>query len=91
MVNAHLVQYVIRVAEEKAFKMHGPLTTDVVRASAILTEEVGEVVSEALAMTRHPPVNGSRLRMIRELAQVAATAIQMLDQHIKEADVEDNT
>lgn len=76
-------------AEIDAFKKHGALTKDPVRASLILTEEIGEVAKEALSLTRTPPVNGARERLVKELAQVVATATTMLLQHAQEKDLDD--
>lgn len=76
----------LKLAIERAYFKHGPLTADPVRATGILTEEVGEAVSEALGMTRSPKLEGSRQRMVRELAQVAATAISIIASHAIESD-----
>jgi NTP pyrophosphatase (non-canonical NTP hydrolase) len=67
------------------------LTNDPVRAFAILSEEIGEVAKEILEVSR-PGVHVadaivSRILLGHELAQVAATAmlmIQNLNLHIKE-------
>jgi NTP pyrophosphatase (non-canonical NTP hydrolase) len=57
----------------------GPLTQDLVRASAILMEEVGEVAQGVLAYTRRGGLSDHNLRHIEdELAQVANVALQML-------------
>ena len=69
--------WVVRQAMKQAHKAHGPLTADVVRASLILTEEVGEVAKDALGLTRPTP-NSSRTMLRDELAQVAGTAIFMI-------------
>lgn len=62
----------------RADQLHGPLSTDPVRAAAILGEEAGEVLAAALGVTRQPPEDTeSHLR--EELVQVAATAIRMLE------------
>ena len=73
-----------------AYTKHGPLTKDTLRATAILGAEAGEALDAALDMTRlsHPEENHSavverrraNLAHIREeLAQVAATAILILE------------
>lgn len=76
----------VMAAMYDAFQRHGKLTPDPVRAAGILTEEVGEVMSEALGMTRTPKLEGARHRMVYELSQVAATAILMIAQHAIESD-----
>lgn len=69
-----------RIAVEmvRAVAEHGPLTDDPVRACAILTEEVGEAVAEALSLTRRNPRMGAKDDLISELLQVAAVAVMMI-------------
>ena len=63
-----------------ALAKHGPLTTDPVRASAILFREVAEATDDALKMTiAKDPVHasGHRQAMLFELAQVIGVAAFM--------------
>lgn len=83
-----VVRELTNLAEDAAYKKHGALTEDPVRASLILTEEVGEVAKEALSLTRSPQVNGARGRLVKELAQVVATATIMLRQYAQEKDLD---
>lgn len=79
----------IRLAVAEALRKHpSGLTpyTDPVRGAGIMTEEVGEVMSEALGLTRSPKLEGARERMICEAAQVAATAIFLIAAHAIESD-----
>ena len=70
----------VRYAAIAAFNKHGPLTIDPVRASIILTEEVGEVAADVLKMTRPSgtPQMEARLDLYNELAQVAQVAMVMM-------------
>lgn len=70
----------IAVAATEAVKKHGMLTRDLMRASAILTEECGEVARAALDYTRasgSTQMNRDHLKL--ELAQVAAVASMWLE------------
>lgn len=71
-------------AYEAALVKHGELTADPVRGCAILIRECGEAMNEALLMTA--PVkdasempNYRRQQMFDELAQVAATAMKIMN------------
>lgn len=70
-------------AMEEAKVKHGPLTREPCRATVILVEEVGEVADAILTMTR-PDGLGLRIHTIHELAQVAATAILMIQNLLEE-------
>lgn len=68
-------------AAAEATKAHGPLTDDHFRAHAILSEEVGEV-ARALLEQRRSGLGPSLVMIktesaVRELLQVAATAVLM--------------
>jgi NTP pyrophosphatase (non-canonical NTP hydrolase) len=68
---------VLKAAIVSAEAKHGPLTTNRVRALAILTAEVGEVAMAVLGTTGGSrPSTDDELSI--ELVQVAATAITML-------------
>lgn len=71
-------------AAKRAQHKHGPLTTNAVRACAILGREWGEAMNEALLLTvpgsGYNPIITARL--YDELAQVAATAMLMME-HLK--------
>lgn len=74
-------------AARAALLKHGPPTTDPVRASAELAEEVVEVIKEALAMTSpnldrrcSQPFRDRLLLMREEVAQTAGFALLILRQ-----------
>ncbi len=71
----------IRHEMNEADTKHGLLTTDPVRASAIMVREGAEVMNEALLMTRPGAIvtRASRKRMFIEAAQVAATCILIME------------
>ena len=77
----------IAEARAEAEAEHGKLTGDLVRAAGILTEEVGEVMAEALTATRASMTDSgkvnARRRMVGELAQVAATAMLMMENLVR--------
>jgi|SRR5437762_6558179 len=68
-----------------SYGKHGPMTQDLVRASLILVEECGEAAAEVLKMTNptgtgsHRGATGSPEALMWELAQVAATAMAIID------------
>lgn len=68
---------------------HGELTKEPVRACAILIRECGEAMNEALLLTA--PVKDAksddrniRFALYNELAQVAATAVKIMQQLVDE-------
>lgn len=75
----------INVARVSADAKHGILTSDPIRATLILVEEVGEVAAEALKMTNptgagsHRGAKGTMRAMYDELAQVGATVSLMME------------
>lgn len=74
----------IMVAMEAALNKHGPCTSDPVRGSLNLAEEVGEVASEALDATRDLLLSGrpdsvSLYLMCNELAQAVGYGILLMD------------
>jgi len=87
MISTILDSGMFHVAEElrKSMKRYGGVvTTDPVRASALLINEASEVLAEALKMTNpsgqasHRGAKGTKEAMIKELAQVGNLAIQMI-------------
>jgi hypothetical protein len=72
----------VRKAIDEALEIHGPLTTDDVRAMVILVEEVGELAAEVLKMSRatsSPFERRDALKhAIKEAAQVAAVATLLI-------------
>ena len=73
-------------ALDDAERRHGPLTTDPVRACAIMMREAGEAMNEALLATK--PTNTAPLLRMEllyiELSQVIATCIRIQDNLAKE-------
>lgn len=69
---------------EKSVREKGELTTDPVRACAILFNEVSEATAEALKITNptgtasHRRAKGTREAMYTELVQVASLAFMMM-------------
>ena len=65
----------------RAEKLHGYIPNDCIRATVILTEEVGEVAEAALTLTRPAgPYGNNDIEHLREeLIQVAAVAIRMVE------------
>jgi hypothetical protein len=74
------VRRLLQIERQNALRLHGNLTQDPIRCSAILTEELGEVTREALALTR--PEGGlreTREKMRREIAQLVSVGILWLE------------
>lgn len=67
---------------ERANKAHPRYPHDPVRRVAIIVEEVGETMQAALDMTRdrdrHHDLDNAPARLVEELTQTAAAAINML-------------
>jgi hypothetical protein len=83
LVEVHTDRIVMALAH--SLSKHGPITEDMLRAAGILCEEAGEVMAEALKMTNpagtgsHRGATGTPEAMLWELAQVAATAVAIID------------
>lgn len=78
-----LIEAISQEVERSAVE-HGPLTSDHLRALAILTEEVGEVADRLLWIDRYArtgrPAQASEAKReaIDELIQVVAVAVQLI-------------